>query len=113
MEPEADQQDVASQQSNDGGTEPTSDIFLVGIGASARGLRSVQQFLGSLSADSGMIFVIILHPSVNDERNVATLLQQHTAMPVLQVTEPIPIAPNHVYLIPPTKQVSIANGILR
>jgi PAS domain S-box-containing protein len=113
MEAEADQQAVVSQQSDDGGTEATSDIFLVGIGASARGLRAVQQLLGTLSADSGLIFVIILHPSADHERNVATLLQQHTAMPVLQVTEPIPIAPNHVYLIPPTKQVSIADGILR
>jgi PAS domain S-box-containing protein len=112
MKAEAHQQDVAPQQSEDGGTEPTSNIF-VGIGVSARGLPVVQQFLGALSADSGMVFVIILHPSADHESNVGTLLQQHTAMPVLQVTEPIPIAPNHVYLIPSTKQVSIADGILR
>jgi len=86
---------------------------IVGIGASAGGLRAVQQFFEHMRSDSGLAFVVILHLSPEHESNLAALLQQHTAMPVTQVTESTPVEGNHVYVIPPASHLELSDGTLR
>ena len=34
------------------------------------------------------------------------MIQQKTTMPVTQVTEPVKVRPNHVYVIPPNHQLT-------
>lgn len=43
---------------------------------------------------------------------MAELLQARTQMPVKQVTERIAIDPDHVYVVPPNRQISITDGHL-
>lgn len=86
---------------------------LVGIGASAGGLQALQQFFAQMPADSGMAFVVILHLSPIHESSAAAVLQTATAMPVLQVTEAVNVLPDHVYVIPPAQDLSMADGTLR
>jgi two-component system CheB/CheR fusion protein len=89
-----------------------SGINVVGIGASAGGIRALQGFFAHAPADCGMAFVVILHLSPSAESNVAEILQQTTAMPVTQVTEATRVEPNHVYVIPPNKLLSIQDGTI-
>lgn len=86
---------------------------IVGIGASAGGLKALQQFFTQMPADTGMAFVVILHLSPEYESNLAGVLQQTTAMPVTQVTEAVRVEPNHVYVIPPTRQLSMSNDTIQ
>src|SRR5204863_740183 len=83
---------------------------IVGIGASAGGLKALQQFFQHMRDDSDLAFVIILHLSPEHESNLAGLLQYHTAMPVTQVTEATRVERNHVYVIPPASHLSLADG---
>ena len=46
------------------------------------------------------------------ESTLAQLLQQRTAMPVIQVNETTPVAPNHVYVIPPSKHLSMQDSAI-
>ncbi|MEM6404608.1 MAG: chemotaxis protein CheB, partial [Cyanobacteria bacterium P01_D01_bin.116] len=39
------------------------DFFVVGIGASAGGLRALEEFFANMPADSGAAFVVIQHLS--------------------------------------------------
>jgi two-component system, chemotaxis family, CheB/CheR fusion protein len=87
--------------------------WIVGIGASAGGLKALQQFFQRMRNDSGLAFVIILHLSPEHESNLAGLIQYHTAMPVTQVTEPTRVEPNHIYVIPPSSHLALADGMLR
>jgi two-component system CheB/CheR fusion protein len=65
-----------------------------------------------MPADTGMAFVIVLHLSP-DHHSVADRIIQHaTTMPVLQVTDTCPIAPDHVYVISPANQLSMSDGCL-
>ncbi len=89
------------------------DFPIVGVGASAGGLKALQQFFEHMPDDSGMAFVVILHLSPSYESNAASLLQHFTAMPVVQVTEAVPVAPNHIYVIPPTKHLTMTDGMVR
>lgn len=85
---------------------------VVGMGASAGGLQAVTKFVEHLPTDTGMAFVVVLHLSPEHESNAAEILQKYTAVPVLQVREKLPLRQNHVYVIPPNKQLSMEDGCL-
>jgi len=89
------------------------DFPVVGIGASAGGLKGLLQFFERMPPESGMAFVIILHLSPKHESNLDKLLQAVTAMPVMQVNESIEIERNHVYVISPAKHLSMVDGMLQ
>ena len=99
------------QPSADG--QPFSGPWIVGIGASAGGLKALQQFFQHMRTDSDLAFVIILHLSPEHESNLAGLLQYHTTLPVTQVTETTQVERNHVYVIPPASHLSLSDGVLR
>src|SRR5215207_9263380 len=90
-----------------------TETWIVGIGASAGGLKALQQFLQHMRNDSDLAFVIILHLSPEHESNLAGLLQYHTSMPVTQVTETTHVERNHVYVIPPASHLSLSDSTLR
>ncbi len=90
-----------------------SGINIVGIGASAGGIHALQGFFANTPADSNMAFVVILHLPPNMESNVAEILQHTTDIPVMQVTEPTQVEPNHVYVIPPNKHLSMKDGTIQ
>jgi two-component system CheB/CheR fusion protein len=85
---------------------------IVGIGASAGGLESFELFFKNLPIDTGMAFVLIQHLDPTHKGMLPELIQRKTAMAVLQATERLKVKPNHVYIIPPNKSLSILNGTL-
>jgi len=91
---------------------PSPDFTIVGIGASAGGLRGLLQFFEEMPTQSGIAFVVILHLSPKHESNLDKLLQNATQMPVQQVNETVHIEKDHVYVISPAKQLSMVDGML-
>ncbi len=89
------------------------DFPVVGIGASAGGMAALLRFLEQMPASNGMAYVVILHLSPRHESSAAAILQRATKMPVVQVTQPTAIEPNHVYVIPPTSDLLMNDGYLR
>jgi two-component system, chemotaxis family, CheB/CheR fusion protein len=85
---------------------------IVGIGASAGGLEALEQFFGNVPQNSGMAYVVIQHLDPNHVGILPELLQRTTEMQVVQVTDHLQVQPNHVYVIPPRKSMSILNGFL-
>lgn len=85
---------------------------VVGIGASAGGLQALLQFFEYMPNDNGMAFVVIMHLSAKHESNAHKIIQGKTRMPVIQVTQPIPIEKNHVYVISPSQQLLMRDGHL-
>lgn len=97
----------ASEQSS------TSKNFpIVGIGASAGGLEALEQFFGHVPPNGGLAFVVIQHLDTTHVCMLPEILQRTTAMKVLQATDRIQIQPNHVYIIPPNKSMSVFKGCL-
>lgn len=88
----------------------SANLMIVGLGASAGGLKALLQFFEKMPTNSGMAFVVILHLSPNHESHTTELLQNVTGMHVIQVIEPIKVEPNTVYVIPPTKHLSMNDG---
>ena len=92
---------------------PIDRFGVVGIGASAGGLQALQHFFAVMPATSGLAFVIVTHLAAEHESHLTELIQPHTTMPVLQVQEAIKIERNHVYVIPPNRNLSTIDSHLR
>ncbi|QAY87615.1 CheR family methyltransferase [Pseudomonas arsenicoxydans] len=90
----------------------TLDFPVVGIGASAGGLQAIKLFFENMPHDNGMAFVIILHLSPDHQSIADRIIQESTRMPVLQVTETVPIEKNHIYVISPARQLTMNDGVL-
>jgi two-component system CheB/CheR fusion protein len=85
----------------------------VGIGASAGGLSALQTLFSQMPAESGLVFVVVIHLAPDFESHLAEVLQPHVKMPVRQVTGTTQIEPNHVYLIPPNANLEAVDSHLR
>jgi two-component system CheB/CheR fusion protein len=86
---------------------------IVGVGASAGGLEAFTQLLRSLGSGTEMAYVLVQHLDPSHESALTELLAKATEMPVRQVTDATPVELNHVYVIPPNLDMTIAQGILR
>src|ERR1044071_1754237 len=87
-------------------------FMVVGLGASAGGIRALGEFFEHVPEGSGMAYVVILHLSPEHDSRLAEVLQKSTRMPVTQVNESVPIEPEHVYVIPPNRSLSVREGAL-
>src|ERR1051326_7142279 len=89
-----------------------SPFPVVGIGASAGGLGALTQLLSSLPGKTGMAFLVVQHLDPHRESHLSELLARVTSMPVLEATHGLQVRPNHVYVIPPNKNMALAQGVL-
>jgi two-component system CheB/CheR fusion protein len=86
---------------------------LVGIGGSAGAIRALQAFFEAMPPESGLAFAVVLHLSPNHASVMADMIGKWTRMPVVQASDGEEVRANHVYVIPPAKQMTAVNGHLR
>ncbi len=84
--------------------------MIVGVGASAGGLQAFTQLLRHLPRDPGMAPVLVQHLAPKHESALTELLGRTTEMPVTEVTEGAPVKLNHVYVIPPDRDMEVHHG---
>lgn len=82
-------------------TSPPRPNHVVGIGGSAGSIEAFASLLRDLDPDTGMAFVFILHLKPDRESAAAEVLQRYTSMPVAEAQGGMPLAADHVYVIPP------------
>lgn len=83
------------------------ELLVVGLGASAGGLEALESFFDAMPEKPGMAFVVIIHLSPDHESSMAELLQEHTSMPVTQVTRQTKMEADHIYIIPPGQLLTV------
>ncbi len=86
---------------------------IVGIGCSAGGLEALEHFLSNVPAASEMAFVIVQHLDPTHASSLPQLLQRATAMVVVEAADGLKVGVNHVYVIPPNKDLALAGGRLQ
>ncbi len=91
---------------------PRLGFPIVGIGASAGGLDALRRLLEAMPDKSGVALVIIQHLARDKQSLAPELLSKYTKMEVHQVHDEPTVQPNHVYIIPPGKYLSIVGGRL-
>ena len=85
---------------------------IAGIGASAGGLAALGEFFAPAPPDTGVAFVVVSHQPSGHVSLLPDLLQKHTAMPVVEATDGMRVAPNHVYLSMPGRTLAMLQGVL-
>ena len=93
-------------------SEPPETMLVVGLGASAGGIEALRGFFENVPERSGAAYVVILHLSPTHDSKLAEVLQSSASIPVTQVTEPVRIEPDHVYVVPPNRRLNIHDGAL-
>src|SRR6266852_3717256 len=86
-------------------------VSVVGIGASAGGLEAFRLLLRELPVDTGFAIVLIQHLDPTHESSLSEILGRATKMPVHEATDGVPVKPNHIYVIPPNTEMTIANRV--
>jgi two-component system CheB/CheR fusion protein len=89
------------------------DFPIIGIGASAGGLEAFEQFFQKTPADSGMAFVLVQHLDPDHASLLTSILQRSTTMPVIEVRDGMAVKADHVYVIPPNREIALLRGTLR
>ena len=86
--------------------------YIVCVGASAGGLEAFTELLSHLPDDTGMAFVVIQHLDPKHDSHMAELLSRESKMPILEVKGEVRAEANHVYVIPPHRNLGISSGVL-
>jgi two-component system CheB/CheR fusion protein len=87
-------------------------VAIVGIGASAGGLTALQDFFKALPADSGLGIVVVPHLDPTHKSLMVSLLAKQSQVPVVEAKENMKVEPNHAYVIPPNKEMTVLGGVL-
>ncbi|QDU36859.1 Aerobic respiration control sensor protein ArcB [Maioricimonas rarisocia] len=107
-DPEPAQRDSHSVDDDEGQGFP-----IAGVGASAGGLGPLKEFFDAMPESPGLAFVVIQHLDPTRPSLTPELLSSHTTMSVTQVAGDVQVNADCVYVIPPNKYLSIADGTLR
>src|SRR5262249_58199387 len=83
--------------------------WIVGIGASAGGIRALQSFFDAIPDDTGAAFVVIVHLDPESRSELSAILGARARIPVSQVVGTQHLEPNHVYVIPPDRRLHLTD----
>ena len=89
--------------------EPTQ-FPIVGVGASAGGLESLEKLFRALPARTGAAFVIIQHLSPDFKSLMDELMSRFTDLTIHRAAAGVKAEPDHVYLLQPGKELEIRDG---
>ncbi|MBE0485467.1 chemotaxis protein CheB [Marinobacter sp.] len=86
---------------------------LVGLGASAGGLASLEEFFRNTPINTSMAFLVVQHLDPTQKALLPELLQRYTAMPVHEAQQNMAIQANSVYVIPPNRELRVVDNTLK
>ena len=109
-DPDLSEQEFANESDGAVRAVGNGSIRVVGLGGSAGSIPALCRFFAAMPATSGLAFVVILHLAPEHESSLAEVLQQATGMPVEQARQGQEVLPDHVYVIPTGKYLSLTDG---
>ena len=83
---------------------------IIGLGASAGGLEALKSLFSNVSEKSGMAYVVVIHMTPKQPSMMPDLLQKITRIPVSTLNDAQTIEPNHIYVVPPGKELAVYQG---
>lgn len=84
------------------------DPFIIAIGASAGGMEAIH-LLFDHTPEDGVAYVIIQHLSPDYKSFMSELLAKHSRLKIVVAENDMFVEPNHVYLMPQGKNMTIKN----
>jgi len=91
----------------------SSGVAVIGVGASAGGLKAFRLLLSALPPDTGFAFVLVQHLDPTHQSSLSEILSRATTMPVAEAQDGMKVEADHVYVIPPNASMTITNRVLQ
>ena len=86
---------------------------IVGLGASAGGIKALTAFFEVVPANVGAAFVVVVHLDPDTRSELASILGSRTKLGVTQVKDKAELKANCIYVIPPDRQLQISDHEVR
>jgi two-component system CheB/CheR fusion protein len=90
-------------------TDLAPRLPVVGIGASAGGVKALRELFDAMPEAVGAAFVVIMHLDPERVSELPNLLAARSRMPVTQVTGPTALKPDCIYVIAPDRELKITD----
>ena len=91
-------------------TSADAKFPIVGLGASAGGLEALKSFFSEVTENSGMAYIVVVHMALKQPSMMPELLQKAARIPVSTAKDGQTIEPDHIYVIPPGKEITVYKG---
>jgi two-component system CheB/CheR fusion protein len=98
---------MAKSKKQENQTEKPGDFLLVGIGASAGGMKPLLTFFDNLPSECNMSFVVIQHFDPKHQSVMDKILSQHTSLEVRNVQDGETAQAGRVYIKPTDRDVRL------
>lgn len=85
---------------------------IVGIGASAGGLKALEALFAHMPPDAGLAFVVVTHQHPGHTSMLPELLSKGTRLRVVEAADGMRVQPNCVYVGAPGGHLALLNGVL-
>jgi two-component system CheB/CheR fusion protein len=82
---------------------------IVGIGASAGGLEAFELFLENIKNENEVAYVFVQHLDPNHKSLLGEIIKRYTQLPIIEITDNLPINTKTIYINPPSKNLEIKN----
>jgi two-component system CheB/CheR fusion protein len=82
---------------------------IVAIGASAGGVHALVTLFTALPNDTGAAFVVVVHLDPEHRSELVHIIAARTRMPVVEIARRQHLEANHVYVIPPDRQLQMVD----
>ncbi len=83
------------------------------IGASADGIKALEEFFSNLPESKGLTFVVIQHLSPDHKSILGNILQRKTGLKVEDIKDRAALEPDHVYVLPAGYDATIKENRFR
>ncbi|WP_239479426.1 chemotaxis protein CheB [Lichenicola cladoniae] len=90
----------------------SASLTVVGIGASAGGLEACTKLVAAIQPGCGVAFVFVQHLDPTHASMMTELLAARTGLTVCEAADGLPLAADHLYVIPPGTDLSVAHNAL-
>jgi two-component system CheB/CheR fusion protein len=85
-------------------------LFLVGIAASAGGLKPMRDLLEKASCHGSMSFVVVNHRSRDQASDLSQILERASNIHAVEIADGMAVENCRLYLIPPDRYVVVENS---
>lgn len=88
-------------------------LHVVGVGASAGGLEAIEVLFDNIAVGTQAAYVVIQHLSPDFNSLMDQLLARHTSLSIHRAEDGMLVEADHIYLLPPRKEMTIHGHRLR
>lgn len=104
---------MADDQGTSTEPRPEAPFPIVGIGASAGGVRALKEFFGAVPGDAAMAFIVLVHLARDQSTSLPDIIARECNLSVEEVEDGVEIERGHVYVAPPGREISLYEGTIQ